>query len=266
MAFNKNELILDKVRSLSVHDLETHEMLFRLTSLEEPSLSCTAEGEEVTDAVGAVITTLYRAKKATFGATNSLVSLDLAAAQYGTKKELGSSEKKIETYAYEILEIADGKVKLEKLPAGATLLTDSIGYIYSVESGEIGTSYKAASVVSDTEFSVVEDGTINTPTGLTGKVYVEYRYETTEAVKIVNRASEFPESVHVVIYAYFRDKCNDNILYSGQIICPKAKLNPESVELALTATGKHAFEFTMMKDYCEEENDQLFTIVVAGNE
>ena len=116
MAFNKNELILDKVRSLSVHDLETHEMLFRLTSLEEPSLTCTAEGEEVTDAVGAVITTLYRAKKATFGATNSLVSLDLAAAQYGSKKQLGSSEKKIVTYAYEILEIADGKVKLEKLP------------------------------------------------------------------------------------------------------------------------------------------------------
>ena len=37
MAFNVNELILDRVRSLTVHDLSNGEMLFRLTSLEDPS-------------------------------------------------------------------------------------------------------------------------------------------------------------------------------------------------------------------------------------
>ena len=58
MAFNPNELILDRVRSLVWNDLTTGQMLFRLTSLENPTLQCTAEGEEVTDAVGAVITTL----------------------------------------------------------------------------------------------------------------------------------------------------------------------------------------------------------------
>ena len=68
----------------------------------------------------------------------------------------------------------------------------------------------------------------------------------------------------MVIYAYFKDKCNENIVYSGKIICPKAKLNPEQVELALTSTGKHAFEFTMMKDYCADEgDDELFAIIVA---
>ena len=75
MAFNKSELILDRVRSMSFSDLETGELLFRLTSLEDPTLNCTAESEEVTDALGSVITTLYRAKKATFSATNSLLSL-----------------------------------------------------------------------------------------------------------------------------------------------------------------------------------------------
>lgn len=66
-----------------------------------------------------------------------------------------------------------------------------------------------------------------------------------------------------MIYAYFKDKCNENKVYSGKVICPKAKLNPESIELALTSTGKHAFELTMMKDYCDETNDELFEIVVA---
>lgn len=269
--FNKNELILDKVRSLVTHDLATGQLLFRLTSLEEPSLQCTAEGEEITDAIGAVITTLYRAKKATFSATNSLISLDLAASQYGAKKEVASAENKIVDHTYEILTVANktegegdeavtkGVITLAHVPV------NDIKFIYSLVNGEIGTAYKAGSVVSDTEFVVdAENKTITVPTGLTGKVYVEYQYETENAVRIVNRASQFPEACSLTIYAYFKDRCNENLVYSGKIICPKAKLNPEQVELALTSTGKHAFEFTMMKDYCADEGeDELFTIIVA---
>lgn len=267
MAFNKNELILDKVRSLVANDLSTGEMLFRLTSLEDPTLTCTAEGEEVTDAVGALITTLYRAKKATFTATNSLISLDLAAAQYGTKKVVASEESKVVDYTYETITIpavAEGEtnatVKLKYVPADI----ENIKYIYSIANNEIGTAYKAGSAASATEFVIAEDGTITVPTGLTGKIYVEYQYEIDRAVLIKNSASNFPEACKVVIYAFFRDKCNENLVYSGKVICPKAKLNPESVELALTATGKHAFEFTMLKDYCAEEGeDELFSIIVS---
>lgn len=258
--FNKNELILDKVRSLTAHDLADGHLLLRLTSLEDPSLQCTAEGEEVTDAIGAVITTLYRAKKATFSATNSLISLDLAAAQYGTQKEVASADKKIVDYTYEIITIpADAtEVKLGHKPV------NEIGYIYSIVNNEVGTGYKAATAASDTEFVIAEDGTITLPTGLTGKIFVEYQYENENAVRVVNKASNFPEACSVLIYAYFRDKCNENLVYSGKIHCPKAKLNPEQVELALTSTGKHAFEFTMMKDYCAEEgSDELFCVIVS---
>lgn len=235
-------------------------MLFRLTSLEEPTLTCTAEGEEVTDAVGALITTLYRAKKATFSATNSLISLDLAAAQYGTKKVVATDESKVVDFTYEIIAIPTDatEVKLAKKPVG------DIQWIYSIANNEIGTAYKAGSVASTTEFVIAEDGTITLPTGLTGKIYVEYQYEANQAVLVKNSASNFPEACSVIIYAYFKDKCNENVVYSGKVICPKAKLNPESIELALTSTGKHAFEFTMMKDYCAEEGeDELFSIIVS---
>lgn len=254
---NKNELILDKVRSLVAHALDTGKMLFRLTSLEEPSLSCTAESEEVTDAIGSVITTLYRAKKATFSATNSLISLDLAAAQFGTTKQVATTENQIVDYTYEILTIAEGKVTLKNTPSA------EIKYIYSIVDGEIGTTYEAGTEASATEF-VQQAKEITVPTGLTGKVYVEYTYLTSKAVKISNKASEFPSACSLVIYAYFKDKCNENLVYSGKIICPKAKLNPEQVELALTSTGKHAFEFNMMKDYCADEGeDELFAIIVS---
>lgn len=256
--FNKNELILDKVRSLVTHDLETGKMLFRLTSLEDPSLSCTAEGEEVTDAIGSVITTLYRAKRASFSATNSLISLDLAAAQYGSTKQVADVGSEIVDFTYDILKIEDGKVKTKYVPV------EDVKYIYSIENNEVGTAYEAGTEVSVTNFVIDENGEIQVPTGLTGKIYVEYHYKTANAVKITNRASEFPVACSLVIYAYFKDKCNENLVYSGKIICPKAKLNPEQVELALTSTGKHAFEFTMMKDYCADEGeDELFSIIVA---
>ena len=264
MALNVNELVLDKVRSLTAHKLGGGEMLFRLTSLEDPTLTCTAEGEEVVDAIGALITTLYRAKKATFSASNSLISLDLAAAQYGTKKQV-AGEGTINVPTYEIITI----------PEGATTVTlknkavEDILYIYHIENGEIATSYAAGKEVAADKFMFNfgtepenDCKTITLPTGLTGKIYVEYVYASNSANKISNKTSEFPESCTVKIYAYFRDKCNDNIVYSGVIVSPKAKLNPEQVELALTSTGKHAFEFTMMRDYCDEEAE-LFSIIVA---
>ena len=252
---NKNELILDKVRSLTAHDLATNELLFRLTSLEDPTLSCTTEGEEVVDAVGSVITTMYRAKKATFSASNSLFSLDLAARQFGANKEIATTEKKITDYTYEILTITNKKVTLANTPSS------TVKYIYSIVDGEIGTAYSAGAAVSETEF-VISDKEISVPTGLTGKVYVEYEYENENAMRVKNMTGTQPEACSIVIYAYFRDKCNENTVYSGKIVCPKAKLNPEQVELALTSTGKHAFEFKFQKDYCSEE-EELFSIIVS---
>lgn len=256
MAFNKNELILDKVRSLVANDFGG-KMLFRLTSLEDPSLNCTAEGEEITNAIGALITTLYRAKKAEFSATNSLMSLDLAAAQYGSKKEIAEGEGFVD-YDYEILSVDGATVKLKRTP-----IVDSIKYVYVVEKGEVSTAYKVGSAATDTEAMVGDDGTITLPTVVTsGKVYVEYQFMNKNAMRIVNKAGDFPSACSIVIYAYFKDKCNENLTYSGKIICPKAKLNPESVELALTSTGKHPFTFTCMQDYCEDDNE-LFTIIVS---
>lgn len=270
--FNKNELILDRIRNVAYHDLETKKLLLRLTSVEDPSLNCTAEGEEILDAVGALITTLYRAKKATFSGSNSLVSLDLAAAQYGSKKVVAGIDeddieefekntaykgaKTITTYAYETIKVDGTSVKLAYAPN-----VDSIKYIYNIENGEIGTAFVAGSAASATEFVVAEDGTITLPTGVTsGTIYVEYTHESESANRVINRTTDFPTAGRLVIYAYFRDKCTEK-LYSGAIICPKAKLNPESIELALTATGKHPFEFTMMKDYCSDD-DELFSIIV----
>ena len=230
-------------------------MLFRLTSLEDSSLSCTAEGEEITDAIGSLITTLYRAKKASFSATNSLFSFTLLGEQYGATKEVATEDKAILDRTYDILNVADGKITLSQTPKG------DIKYIYGMAEGEVATVYKVG-VEATTNFSIVgKEITVPTEAKET-KFYVEYDFENNNAMKITNRASEFPRAGYVVIYAYFKDKCNENKRYSGKIICPKAKLNPSQIDTALTSTGKHPFELTMMKDYCNE-NDELFTVIIS---
>lgn len=256
--FNKNEVVLEKVKQASLYDLETGILLNRLTSIEDPSLNTTAEKEEVVDAQGNTITDIYRAKKATFGGSNSLFSLDLAASQFGATKEVASAEKKIINYMAETMTIANGQVKLSRVP-----VENSIKYIYIIESGEIGASYPVnVAAAAEGEAFVDNDGTITVPTDVTeGKVYVEYAYESDEAVRIVNKANEYPTAGKLVILALFRDKCTDKTIL-GSIICPKAKLNPESVDLSLTPTGKHPFEYTMMKDFCSDE-EELFEIVLS---
>ena len=255
-------MVLDRVRSLTLHDLTDGSMICRLTQLAEPSLNCTAEGEEVTDALGSRITTMYRAKAAEFTANNALFSLDLAAAQYGTKKEVADTGSTITDYTYDILTFAAGDatsgVALTHTPDDA----ESIRYAYEIVNGGIGRTFNAGATPSATEFKV-NAGKIIPPTGFTGQLFVEYTFENENAVRVVNSADKFPEACSAVIYVMFRDVCNENLVYSGKIIIPKAKMNPESIEIALTSTGQHPFSLDISKDYCNETNPELFEIIVS---
>lgn len=93
--FNPNELILERVKSVLFTDYSTGDILARLTQLEESTLETTSETDEVLDAIGSPIDRIQRSKAATFSASNSLFSLDLAAQQFGTDKQVASSSAKI---------------------------------------------------------------------------------------------------------------------------------------------------------------------------
>ena len=255
MAINVNELILDKVRSLIFTDLADGSVIGRLTKLEDPSLQTAAEGEEVTDAQGALITKIFRAKTGRFEATNSLLSIDLLAQQYGTKKEVASETSKIVVPCEETLTVAEGKITLSHTPS------NTIKYIYKLENGTLAQKYVLGTAASATEFSI-DGAEITVPTDVTGKIYVEYEYEATSAVRVVNNTENFPEAVGVKVFAIFKDMCNENIKYAGSIVAKKGKIDPSSIDTAFTATGKHSFAIDFMKDYCDEDAD-LFSVIVA---
>ena len=255
MAINVNELILDKVRSLIFTDLADGSVIGRLTKLEDPSLQTAAEGEEITDAQGALITKIFRAKTGRFEATNSLLSMDLLAQQYGTEKDVAGESNKIVTPCEETLTVDGGKITLSHTPS------NTIKYIYKLENGTLAKKYIVGSGASETEFAI-NDKEITVPTGVTGKIYVEYEYESESAVRVRNNSENFPEAVGVKVFAIFRDQCNENIKYAGSIVAKKGKIDASSIDTTLTSTGKHAFAIDFMKDYCDEDAD-LFSVIVA---
>lgn len=255
--FNPNEVVLERVRSMIFKDLVDGKLLGRLTQLGDPSLQVSAEGEDIVDATGSTIMTLYKAAKGVFTASNSVFSLDLAALQFGTTKNIASSTNLVTQAAEEMLEIKGDKVTLAHTPS------NTIKYVYMFNNKKLGEALTADATAGAGKFSI-SDKEITFAAGTEGRVYIEYTYTSQEAVEITKNTENFPEAVACTMFVKFRDVCNENIKYYGSIIAQRAKLDPSQVELALSSTGKHAFTVNFNKDYCDDDAD-LFSIVVTAD-
>lgn len=265
MSFNPNELILEKVRSVEAYDPTNGELIGRYSQIEEPSLKTSAEGLDVTDALGTPIHTFYHNQQATFDGSNSLFALDLAASQFGTEKKQGSADGQIEMPVSETLEITKGTenstVLLTHTPAnGVSSVTvvnenNTFGKIFKPEGTE--------GVDANSAFTLdAESKTITLPKNTAGRVFVNYEYKTTDAVLISKDTEKVPPIQKLIIHAIFHDPSNANLVYAGAIVCPRAQLDPTSVELSLKADGKHPFSYKLQKPYAAE-NGRLFDIIVS---
>lgn len=261
--FNPNELVLERIRSVEEYDTSTKELLGRYTQIEEPSLQTGAEGTDVTDAMGAPIMTFYNAQTGTFSFTNSLFSLDLAASQFGTEKKVASSSDKIVIPVSETIEIgSDHKVKLKYVPVGAT--GAEVKYVKVINSNNtFGKTYEVNAVAGEGKFTLdAAAQTITMPDDVTGRVFVNYERESEKAVQIDKTTDSVPKVKSLLIHAIFHDPCDKNLVYSGVISCPRAQIDPSSVELNLTSNGKHTASYILQKAYCDEDS-KLFAILVS---
>lgn len=263
MSFNPNELVLEKIRAVEEYDPETSELTGRYTQIEDPSLKTSADGTDVTDAMGAVITTFYNAQKGNFDFTNSLFSLDLAASQFGSEKEVAGATNKIKVPVSEIVTIgADATAVLKYVPVGTE--GAEVKYVKVInDSNEFGASYEVSATAGEGKFTLnAETKTITLPTGTTGKVFVNYTRESTQAVSVAKSTDGVPKVKSLLIHAIFHNKCNTNLVYAGVISCPRAQIDPSSVEVGLKPDSKHSASYILQKSYCDDSS-KLFNIIVA---
>ena len=263
MAFNPNELVLERIRAVEEYDPSTMELQGRYTQIESPSLKTSASGTQVTDAMGAEITTFYNAQQGTFSFTNSLHSLDLMANQFGGAKEVAGKDKKIKISVSEIIELKDNVATLKYVPVGTTGAEVKYAKVIN-ENNTFGATFTVSPTEAEGAFVVDASArTLTFPDKTTGRVFVQYERESETAVRVTKTTDGLPVVKTLVVHAIFHDPCNVNIVYSGVIYIPRAQINPEAVELNLTPDGKHSAEYRLQKPYCDDSNAKLFDIIVS---
>lgn len=262
MVFNPNELVLEKIRAVEEYDPATMELEGRYTQIESPSLKTSADGTQVTDAMGAEIVTFYNAQQGTFSFTNSLHSLDLMASQFGSEKEIADANNKIVIPVSEVITLVNGVATLKYTPVGTTGAEVKYAKVIN-ENNTFGTTYKVGATEGEGVFVInATNKTLTFPEGTTGRVFVQYERESENAVRVTKKTDGVPEIKTLIIHAIFHEPCNTNIVYAGVIYVPRAQINPESVEVNLTSDGKHSAEYRLQKPYCDD-NAKLFDIIVS---
>lgn len=261
--FNPNELILEKIRAVEEYDPSTFELMGRYAQIESPSLKTSASATTVTDAIGAEIASFYQAQTGTFSFTNSLFSLDLAATQFGSKKEVADASNKILIPVSETIAIGSNNTAVLKYtPVGVSGAEVKYAKVIN-ENNTFGKTYEVSATAGADSFTInATTKTLTFPEGTFGRVFVQYDRESTKAVKIVKGTDALPKVRSLIIHAIFHDPCDTNLVYSGIISVPRAQINPESIELNLTPDGKHSAEYKLQKPYCDE-SARLFEIIVT---
>lgn len=263
MSFNPNELILEKIRTVEEYDPDSLELTGRYTQIEEPKLNFSTESTSVVDAMGNSVMTFYKAKKGTFDFSNSFFSLDLAASQFGSEKVTADESNKLIIPVSEVVTInADCKAVLTYVPVGDA--GTEINCIKVINNDNtFGKTYFSSSQNEENKFTLdAANRTITLPDNVTGKVFVSYNKESSKAARITNTADGQPKVKTLLIHAIFHPICDKNKLIAGVIRCPRAQINPESVDISLTAEGKHAASYILQKDYCSDD-DNLVEIIVS---
>lgn len=263
MAFNPNELVLEKIRAVEEYDPTTSELTGRYTQIEDPSLQTSADGTTVSDAMGAEIVTFYNSQTGTFSFTNSLFSLDLAASQFGSSKEVADADNTIIVPVSETITIgADHTAVLKYVPVGTEGAEVKYAKVID-ENNTFGKTYEVGATAGEGVFTIdAATKTLTFPEDVTGRVFVQYERESENAVRVSKKTDGVPEVKSLLIHAIFHDVCNTNLVYAGIISVPRAQINPESVEINLTPDGKHSAEYKLQKAYCDEDA-KLFDIIIS---
>ena len=212
--------------------------------------------------MGTPIQTFYTAQKGTFDFTNSLFSLDLAASQFGAEKTVASETDKLKVPVSEVITIGAGAtVELKYVPVGTK--GAEVKYVKVInDNNTFGDTYQVSAAAGAGKFTIdAENRTLTLPEGTTGRVFVNYERETGAAVQIAKKTDGVPEVKTLLIHAIFHDPCNKNLVYAGIIRCPRAQIDPSSVEISLKSDGKHGASYVLNKEYCAEDGKLLDILV-----
>ena len=252
MAFdiNMNNFVIDRILR-AVGKSKAGDVLFAINQVTNPSLNVTSETAEAVDALGSRIAVFNRATSCEFSAENALFDMGLMAVQAGSKDGVIRGAVK-EVPAFDSIE--NGKLAHTPVPADAVKIYEVNG------DGSFGAEVKK-SADGGTDGGFVLEGT--TVTGLAeGKQYMAvYEYDATEAIAVVNSASEFPNACELILEVLGCDVCDQEKLIYAYLIFPNFKISPD-FDWSIATDGTHPFSGMAMQNYCDTKKE-LYRLVIV---
>lgn len=271
MAFNVDNLLIERVRRVVFSDIDTGDIFFAASEIENPSLTITSESTTKNDAFGTPVATFYSGDSAEFSCESSFFSMSILASQFGTELEQASEDNKIEVPCIEIIKVgatdgaANKTIELKHVPVGAVTGSE-ISAIYIMQKNKaLGTKYTVGAAASATAFTVdAATKTITLPTAaeITAdtEIFVKYTYEATSAIKADKISGTEPFAGVATVHVIFCDPCNKNTKYAGWLVFGNAQLSPE-VDITFDTESTHPLSFTCQKEWCSTEGKLLSVIV-----
>lgn len=262
MALNFDSLIIDRVLEVAAEDTEGN-LKYILNNLTNVGINTSSESKDKTDAQGVLIKRFFTAKTVEVSAEVAVLSLSALAEQYGTEKEVASSDHKI--IVPKILTIDTTGVTDYTFPASMKPVTP-ITKIYARNSnGTLGEAYSSGVEASPTEFKYEdESGKLTFPTGISGKIVVKYNYETEKGVAVANKSDKFPKTVALTMKVLVADTCSVDTLRAAYIYFPSFQVSPD-VDLTLETDSNIPYSGVAQRDYCSGNSD-LFVIYLTEDD
>jgi hypothetical protein len=256
-----NGLVIDRVLQATGFNKSTNEPLYRLTQVQNPSLTSSADQVDALDNTGVKIMSFDRNAAATFSAENAVKDMALLAQQLGSEQVKSSDAKKVVVPAFEVIDVVAGQTsyKLTNTPKA----TPSV-YVLNGD-GSLGVKIENASEAAEGKFAYA-DGNVTIVIGdaikADARLVVMYDYEAAagKATSIVNQANVFAKAHRLVVEVLAYDPCDTDTMIYMYLIFPNCKMS-RNFDLTLDTESAHSFEVECMVDYCSKDK-KLFEIVI----
>lgn len=248
---NMNNFVIDRVLR-AVGKSKYGDVLFAINQVTNPSLNVTSETSEAVDALGSKIAVFDRAKNCEFSAENALFDMSLMAQQAGSGT--GVIRGAVSAVpAFDTME--NGKL------AHTPLKPDAIKMYELNGDGTFGKEIvKSADGTVAGGYVLGDDNAVTLPAGVKKAIAV-YEYDATEAIAIVNSATEFPKACELILEILGCDVCNQEELIYAYLIFPNFKLSPD-FDWSMATDGNHPFSGTAMQNYCDDKKE-LYKLVIV---
>ena len=264
---NLNNVVIDRVLR-GIFSTDADGIIFSLNQVQNLSLNCTSESQEIVDALGVSIMELMRSKAVEASAENAIFDLGLMASQYGTEKVVASEGNELIVPTMESFEAvagSDGDLKnytLKHTP------TEAPTAIYALNGDStLGTKYIAGTTAEPDKF-VYAGGTITLPTGAKAgtEFFVMYDYKSENAVEIINSANKFPTMGKMTFECLVYDVCDPETKIFAYIILPRFQLKSDFDWSVGGDSQTHPFNGKAHVNYCDKNKEMVRIVIVDDND